>query len=290
MKPIKLANTTTMTHDEWLAQRQKGIGGSDVAAICGVSRYRSTLNVYLDKIGEIPPLTDNQRMRAGRMLEPVIADMFAEDTGKKVKRNNMLLQHPEHKFMLANIDRWIVGENAGLEIKNTSEYAKGDWANGAVPVEYMLQCNHYLAVTGADRWYIAVLIGGHDLQWRIIERDETLIANLISIEKQFWEEHVLARVEPVVTHLDTDWLKRMYPQSEPLKEIELDDSLYDTLVDLNQAELEGKLIDQRIETAKNRLKQAMQDAEIALYSGKKICTWKTNKKGVRTFKSIGGEE
>ena len=290
MQAIRLVNTKDMSYDDWLEWRRKGIGGSDVAAICGMSRYKSPMAVYLDKIGELPPVEDNPKMLAGRKLEPLIADWFAEDTGYKVWRQNAIFMHPQYPFMLANIDRWLPGQNAGLECKNTSEYARHDWEGTQAPTEYILQCNHYMAVTGADRWFIAVLIGGWDFQWRVIERDDDLIRNLITVERTFWEEHVLAKVPPAYSHQDTDIIKEIYGISTPGERIDLPESMYDDIQGLYAARAALAEAKRRKETHENRIKGVMQDAELAYFQDELKFTWKTNAKGVRTFKVIGGEE
>lgn len=289
MQAIRLVNTKNLDHDAWLEYRQKGIGGSDVAAITGLSRYKSPMAVYLDKIGELPPVDDNPKMKAGRMLEQVIADWFAEEVGTKVWRQNAIFQHPEHKFMLANIDRWLPGQNAGLECKNTGEYSKDDWAGTQAPTEYVLQCNHYMAVTGADRWYIAVLIGGWDFQWRVIERDETLIQNLITIEEAFWNDHVLAKVPPAFSHQDSDYLKEKYPDSQVGRAVHLPDDVYDIMQSLYTARSAEKEAKRLKDTATNQIKGYMEDAELAYYQGELRFTWKTNPKS-RPFKVVGGED
>ncbi|WP_103110543.1 YqaJ viral recombinase family nuclease [Brevibacillus reuszeri] len=289
MQALRLVNTLNMQHADWLEYRRLGIGGSDAAAICGMSRYKSPMGVYLEKLGELPPVEDNPKMKAGRKLEPVIADWFAEDTGYKVWRQNAIFQHPEHPFMLANIDRWLPGLNAGLECKNTSEYCKDDWSGTQAPTEYILQCNHYMAVTGADRWFIVVLIGGWDLQWRVIERDEELIKNLITIEKGFWEDHVMAKMPPAFSHQDTEYLKTTFAESAPDSSIELPEDAYPIIQELHQARADKSIAEQREEAAKNQIKGYMQTSERAYFQGDLCFTWKTGKRG-RTFRVIGGDE
>lgn len=289
MRALRLVNTLNMDHDEWLEYRRLGIGGSDVAGICGLSRYKSPMAVYLDKIGEAQPLEDNPKMKAGRILEPVVANWFAEDTGFKVWRQNSIFQHPEHPFMLANIDRWLPGQNAGLECKNTSEYCRDDWSGTQAPTEYILQCNHYMAVTGADRWFIAVLVGGWDFQWRVIERDEELIKNLITIEKNFWEEHVIAKVPPAFSHQDSEYIKEIYSESKPDSWIELPEEAYPIMQELYQARAEISDAERRKTAAENQIKGYMQENEKAYFQGDLRFTWKTGKRG-RTFRVIGGEE
>lgn len=290
MQALRLVETEEMTHDEWLEWRRKGIGGSDVAAICGLSRYKSALEVYLDKIGEIPPKEDNPKMKAGRILEPVIADWFTEETGIRVQKQNCIFQSKEYPFMLANIDRWVIGENAGLEIKNTSEYNRNDWFDGqteVIPTEYQLQANHYMAVLGAERWYVAVLIGGWDFQWRVIERDDHLIANLITIEQAFWQHNVLGRNLPQVTAQDTDLLNKMYPTSKGTT-LEISEIYYDLIKTLLDTKKVLKQAEEAHEDAKNKVKKLMGENELALWQGEKLCTWKTNSRGSRVFKIIGG--
>ncbi|MDU0329204.1 YqaJ viral recombinase family protein [Paenibacillus sp. 3LSP] len=290
MQALRLVETEDMTHDEWLEWRRKGIGGSDVAAICGLSRYKSALEVYLDKIGEIPPKEDNPKMKAGRILEPVIADWFTEETGIRVQKQNCIFQSKEYPFMLANIDRWVIGENAGLEIKNTSEYNRNDWFDGqteVIPTEYQLQANHYMAVLGAERWYVAVLIGGWDFQWRVIERDDHLIANLITIEQSFWQHNVLGRNLPQVTAQDTDLLNKMYPTSKGTT-LEISEIYYDLIKTLLDTKKGLKQAEEAHEDAKNKVKKLMGENELALWQGEKLCTWKTNSRGSRVFKIIGG--
>lgn len=290
MNAIRLVNTKELSHDDWLEWRKKGIGGSDVAAICGMNPYKSPLAVYLDKTDQLPPTEDNPKMKAGRILEPVIADWFKEETGYKVWRQNCIFQHREHPIMLANIDRWLPGENAGLECKNTSEYNRDDWFDGyeeVIPVSYQLQANHYMAVTGADRWFVAVLIGGWDFQWRVIERDENIVQRLIQIETSFWSEYVEKNIPPEVSHQDTDYINESYPDSNG-QSFDLSESYYDLVKELLDSKNALKQAKIRHEDAKNKMKSIMGENELAYWQGEKMFSWKTDKRGRRTFKIIGG--
>jgi putative phage-type endonuclease len=290
MQALRLVSTKDMPKEDWLEWRKKGIGGSDVAAICGLSRYKSALAVYLDKLGEIPPIEDNPKMSAGRRLEPLIAEWFTEETGIRVMQQHSIFQHKQHPFMLANIDRWVIGENAGLEIKNTGEYSRNDWFDGQteiIPTEYQLQANHYMAILGAEKWYMAVLIGGWDFQWRVIERDEALIKSLITIEKAFWEDHVLAKNPPSVTAQDTDLMNHMYPSSKP-SSIDLSESYYELIKNLLDTKRTLKTAEEAHKDAKNKVKQIIGDHELAFWQGEKMFSWKTDAKGSRVFKILGG--
>lgn len=174
-------------HEKWLKTRGLGIGGSDAAVIMGLNSYKSPYQLWMEKTGqaEAPDLSGNQRIYWGVKNEPNVADWFMEDTGKKVKRLGTL-QSREYPFMLANVDRTIIGENAGLEIKTAGVSQAKKWKGDEIPDAYYCQCLHYLAVTGADRWYIAVLIGGNDAIYKVVERNDDDIKALIEAEADFW--------------------------------------------------------------------------------------------------------
>ncbi len=187
MKANALVRTLDMGRDEWLEWRRKGIGGSDAPAIIGLDRYRSAFDVYADKLGLKQEQPDNEAMRQGRDLEEYVASRFCEYTGKKVRRRNAILQHPEYPWMIADIDRCVVGENAGFEAKTTSVLNRTKFSQGEFPPNYYVQCMHYMAVTGAERWYLAVLVLNKAFHVFTIERDEAEIQALIAAEKDFWE-------------------------------------------------------------------------------------------------------
>ena len=192
----RFVDTSNISREEWLKYRKMGLGGSDAGSVCGLNPYRSSLQVFVDKTSDVLEEFDNEAMKQGRELEEYVARRFCEDTGKKVRRMNAIFQSKENPWMLADFDRVIVGEKAGLECKTVSAYSADKWANGAVPFHYQLQCQHYLAVSGYECWYIAALILGKAFVIHKIERDDQLIKNLIKIEKRFWEQNVLAGVMP----------------------------------------------------------------------------------------------
>lgn len=205
-----------MDHKQWLQARTQGIGGSDVSAIAGLNKWKSAVQVFLEKTQAIEE-EDIQSEAAyfGNVLEEVVAKEFAKRTDLKVQRRNAILQHPEYPWMLANVDRLIVGEKIGLECKTASEYLKKEWEDEEVPAAYLLQCQHYMAVTGYEAWWIAVLIGGNKFVHKKIERDEELIQYLIDIEKDFWLNNVEKNEPPMFDGSDasTDLLKHLYPES-----------------------------------------------------------------------------
>lgn len=192
----RLVSTLNLDKEEWLKYRKSGIGGSDAGAVCGLNPYRTAMQVYQDKISEEIEEVDNEAMRQGREFEDYVARRFMEATGKKVRRANAMFYDEKNPFMLADVDRMVVGENAGLECKTASPYMEDKWKDGKIPLSYQIQCYHYMAVCNADAWYIAVVIYGREFKYYKIERDEAVIADLVQIEKSFWENHVMRRQMP----------------------------------------------------------------------------------------------
>lgn len=192
----KLVSTLGLDKKDWLKYRKKGIGGSDAGAVCGLNPYRTAIQVYQDKITDETEEIDSEAMRQGREFEDYVARRFSEAAGKKVRRANAMFYDEEAPFMLADVDRMVVGENAGLECKTASPFMADKWKDGNIPLSYQVQCYHYMSVCNADCWYIAVLIYGREFKYYKIERDEQVIASLIQIEKDFWENHVLKKEMP----------------------------------------------------------------------------------------------
>lgn len=203
-------------HDEWLEIRKKSIGGSDAAAIMGLSQYGSAHTLWAEKSGKVipPDISDVEAVRLGRDLEDYVAHRFMEATGKKVRRENSIMKNPAYPFAHASVDRMVIGEDAGLECKTTSVLNMKKFKGGEYPVNYYTQCQHYMMVTGAEKWYLAVLILGVEFKWFEIPRNEEDIEALASAEEVFWQ-CVQDGTPPPVSGLDCDdeTLKAMYPES-----------------------------------------------------------------------------
>lgn len=178
--------TLKMTHDEWLEERRKGVGGSDASSIIGLNPWSSPYTVWADKLGKLPPKEDSEPMRLGRDLEDYVAKRFTEETGKRVRRENAVIRNPDMPFAHANVDRMVVGEDAGLECKTTSVLNEKRFKNGSFPDNYYCQCVHYMMVTGCKKWYLAVLVLGKEFRVYEIERDEAEIEALKRSEEEFW--------------------------------------------------------------------------------------------------------
>ena len=191
-----LAKTKDMPREKWLELRKQGIGGSDAGAVCGVNPYSSPMKVFLDKTGGETEEIDNEAVRQGNDLEDYVAQRFMEATGKKVRRSNVMYCNEEYPFMIADVDRLVVGEDAGLECKTASAYNADKWKDREIPLHYILQCYHYMAVTGKRTWYIAAVILGREFICRKLAWDDELIRCLIEAEKSFWYNNVIPGVMP----------------------------------------------------------------------------------------------
>lgn len=198
MQAKVLADRKGLTREQWLNIRKQGIGGSDSGAICGLNPFSTPFTVYGEKLGILPEKEETEAMRIGTDLEEYIAKRFTEKTGKKVKNCNYVLQHKEYAYILGDVDRLVVGENAGLECKSTSPFNKTDFEKADIPPQWYTQCVHYMAVTGAERWYLAVLVLGVGFYVFNIDRNCEEINALIGIEKDFWENNVVKGIEPPV--------------------------------------------------------------------------------------------
>ena len=269
-----IANTLDMSREQWLELRRQGIGGSDSAAIVGLDRYRSAFDVYAEKIGLKPEQPDNEAMRQGRDLEQYVAERFMEATGKKVRRKNAVLQHPEHHWMLANIDRWVVGENAGLECKTTSVLNRAKFSQGEFPPNYYVQCMHYMAVTGAERWYLAVLVLNKAFHVFSIERDEAEIQALIAAEKDFWENLVMKQIPPAPdgSESTSEIIKQLFPEAREREEVALF-GYEDKIEQYLQLDSQVKKLEKQRDALKQELQLALSDAEIGRAHGY-IVEWK----------------
>ena len=190
---LKLVKTNTLDRDQWLTVRKQGIGSSDAAAAVGLNPYKSQLELWMDKTGRddnLPKTDPNDETSPaywGTLLEHIVAAHYTKRTGHRVRRINAVLQHPKETWMLANIDREVMGapDVQILECKTAGFQGSFLWREG-VPEYIQLQVMHQLAVTGKPCADVAVLICGQDLQIHRIHRDEALIAKLIELERAFW--------------------------------------------------------------------------------------------------------
>lgn len=275
------------THEEWLNNRLAGIGGSDAGAVLGINKYKSPYALWCEKTGRIKNNIDNERMRFGRDMEEYVSKRFEEATGKKVRKSGFSFQSKEYPFMLANVDRLVVGEDAGLEIKTTSEYNKKTYDAENIPPEYYAQCMHYMAVTGLSKWYIAIYIPGVNLYIYEVLRDKEEIGALINAESTFWS-YVENDQEPPIDGSDStaEALYKLHPESmdDVLNMTSRQDELkrYIELKDKIK-ELEGEK-----KEFENTFKHDLGDCELGFTDSFKI-SWKSQKRNSVDSKKLKTE-
>ena len=279
-----MISTKGMERAEWLQLRRTGIGGSDAAAIVGLSRYATPYSVYMDKLGLLPELEDNEAMRQGRDLEEYVAARFTEQTGKKVQRCNYMIRNPRYPFALADIDRRIVGENAGLECKTTSTLDVAQFRGVEFPVKYYAQCVHYMATTGADRWDLAVLVLGRGFYVYTLERNEDEIAALMAAEGEFWEK-VENRIPPDISgaEADTKAVETVWAESIG-GEVELF-GMAELFRQIATAEETLAIAKKAKDEAINKIKLQLGTAERGTCDGYS-CTWKTQRRSTLDLESL----
>lgn len=285
---LRLVKTQELPREQWLQVRKGGIGSSDAAAAVGLHPYKSQLQLWMEKTGRdgnlpvVDPNDDSSPMYWGTLLEPVVAAHYTRRTGRRVRRINAVLQHPEHPWMLANIDREVTGaaDVQILECKTAGINGARLWRDG-VPEYVQLQVMHQLAVTGKAAADVAVLLGGQELQVFRIERDDAMIAQLVALEQQFWG-YVERDQEPPADGSDSAdvALRALYPQdSGSTLDLSQDLAMSAVFSDLlsvretlaTQTALEAQL--------KQAIQQRMGDASRARFETGEV-SWKRSKDGV----------
>ncbi|WP_316867284.1 YqaJ viral recombinase family nuclease [Ralstonia mannitolilytica] len=282
---LRLVSTQDMSRGDWLEVRKQGIGGSDAAAAVGLNPYKSQLELWLEKTGrdaDLPkpdPADTTEPVYWGTLLEPIVAAAYTQQTGNRVRKVNAVLQHPSVPFMLANLDREVIGVPGVqiLECKTAGEFGARLWRDG-VPEYVQLQVQHQLAVTGKHAADVAVLLCGQQLAVHRIERDDDLIARLIELEARFWR-YVETDTPPPADGSDSaaTALQCLYPRdSGQTVDFSEDCNLSAAFADLvsvraeiaDRAKLEAQL--------KQRLQQAMGEATKAKFETGEV-SWKRSK-------------
>ena len=281
---LRLVDTRTLDRDQWLAVRQGGIGSSDAAAAVGLCPYKSPLELWMEKTGRtptetIPPGMDDARFW-GTLLEPYVAVAYTQQSGRKVRKINAVLQHPTFPYMLANIDREVVGdpEVQLLECKTAGEWGMKLWQDG-VPEHVQLQVQHQLAVTNKQAADVAVLLCGQRLEIHRIERDEDVISRLVVLEARFWK-YVETDIAPPADGSESAGkaLRQMYPGGGNTLDFCEDRTLSDAFAQLVQIREQLETHGQQAELLKQTLQQAMGDAARAVFATGEV-TFKRSQDG-----------
>lgn len=281
---------TSQARIDWLKGRQAGIGGSEIAAIVGLSQYRTPTQVWESKVSPVEDEETSQPAYWGTVLEDVVAKEYALRTGRKVQRLTKQMMHPDFSFAIANIDRAIINPDiAGrvfwkdgklttdriLECKTANGFMAKQWGEAgtdSVPDAYLIQCQWYMAVTGASICDLAVLIGGQDFRIYTITRDDDLINDLLQQGAAFWE---LVKNNVAPDPVNYPEAVKKWSKSDPSLSVQADDLLVDDLEQIQTIKAQMKELEAQEDALKARVLMALESAETLTYQGVKVATCKT---------------
>lgn len=263
-----------------------------MSIIAGINPFKSAHQLWLEKTGQIEPeQTDSEYAHFGTLLEPIVRREFTQRTGIRVRQKHMLLQSEEYPFMFADLDGVINenGEMAVFEAKTASAYKQEVWEEG-IPAPYILQVQHYMAVTGAKKTYIAALVGGNHFYHHAVERDEEMIGKIVAMEKYFWETHVLGGMEPVPdgSEATTNYFNSRFRESNG-ETVELPEEALAVCMEYDRLSEELKKMEEAKNAAANQLKSYLKEAETGTVGGRKV-TWKLVSKSTVDTKRLKSEQ
>jgi len=281
-----------MERNEWLEARKKGIGGTDIAAIFGLNRWKSPMHVYLDKIGAGETVEQNEAMYWGSKMERDLAERFDEEHPEFLLERNQeseLSVHPDHPFIVGSFDGLVLSAYSGVDVngkvlppiagweaKTASAYKRSEWDGVDVPQEYWLQCQWYMGISGLPRWYLSVLIGGNDYREFVIERDDEAIEMLIRRAVEFWKL-VEDRTPPPIdgSEASSNVLDSMFPAEDAVLDppLDLGEGWSSVVLALLTARGERDKYQATMDTLENELKAQMGSHAVAI-TGKYEVDWK----------------
>lgn len=269
-KPLLLNSGTD--HATWLENRRKGIGSSDVATILGCNKYASPYQLWLSKRGQAKPESENFLMKMGHKLEPVIADLWQEETGKHIEpwsEAEYMYVHPDYDFLRASPDREFEGGGI-LECKSTQMKVDVD----TLPEYWFCQVQYQMGIAQKDHCNIAWLMSGREFGYAEVEFNAEFFKYMIEEVRRFWEVNVIGGEEPAMT-CEADVMSK-YRQDNG-ESIEVDQELYCMHGELVAKMEEIKRLTSETDAIKEEIKIAMGAAQRASYNGQLLFTWKTSK-------------
>lgn len=284
LNTCKILSTISQEDDYegWKAARGRGIGGSEIGAICGVSKYASPRTVYLRKTKQYDEDFDDsakERMLWGRVLEPFVADEFSRRTGKRVEISPATMVHKDFPWAIANIDRFIVDDYGVpygiLECKTASEYLNEDWEEGEIPMSYVYQLQWYLWITGLKYGAFACLVGGNKFHYyEVFINEQMLMEDMIPAASKFWNHNVRNMIEPEIggSEADSKLIKHLYADVEKGSEKTLDGNADDLARAVKELKAEIKERETKLESVSNQLKEMLKNTEIG-YTASYIVKW-----------------
>ena len=265
-----------MEREQWLKERKTYIGGSDVAALCGLNKYKSAMGIYLEKTSaDVEETEITGAMEWGTRLEDTIACAYSTRTGFTIEVEPNVIRHPEHSFIAANIDRWADGKKHILECKTAGFMMSKEWGEeytDQIPESYLCQVAYYAAICNVEKIDIAVLIGGQDFRIYTYNRNRDFESKLIKVACNFWHNHVLKGIPPEAT--STDDVLALYPKAKGV-EVEADNGVASVIETLKYLKEKEKNLNDTIKKLQFEVQDYMKDADILVdHSGHCLATWK----------------
>jgi putative phage-type endonuclease len=267
--------------------RKTGLGGTDIAAICGIHPHRTAFQVWEEKTGQAEPVEETPQMRWGLILEPVVATQFRQahpDITAGMAMNKTTFKNPDNPLLVGTPDYLLGDLEQGLEIKTVGTFmAKGFGELGTddVPKHHYLQCEWYMALMEYNVWHLAALIGGQDYREYRIERDSDLDVQLVGLAQSFWDKYVVTDTPPPMTASKdvSDYLKRQYPNHTDMLPVATDEQavIYDEYWHHRKA---AELAGEEAERLKNVLKFQIGDTAGLVFENGRL-TWKRSKDGTK---------
>ena len=277
------------TREEWLAERRQGIGGSDAAAVLGLSPWRTPVSVWLDKTGRAAPQPETEAMRIGTELEDYVARSYSRETGRKVTRFNHMIHDG---CFLGNFDRLVVPEGQKVashqqEVRTDTllecKTASREWDDG-VPVYYQTQVQFYLGLVPCLHFGDVAVLNLNHKHFGIyrLERDQAVIDHIRAYIRDWWERHIVMGEAPKPTN-EAD-CKLLWARSNPGKTVYATDESVNALLEYNAAKADMDAAKAIADRAKDKVLAAIGDAESLSdpVTGKPLATWKSAKDTSKT--------
>jgi putative phage-type endonuclease len=276
-----------LINQDFSVDRTKYIGGSDIGAILGLSRFKTPLEVWMEKTGKRTKKMDSLPLRFGSFAEEFVASEYSRATGYELLHDESIYLHPEHSYMSAHIDRFVLDGGASapsriLECKTANPFSSGDWGEAGsdqVPMSYLCQCIWYMAITAIDKTDLAVLFGNSDFRIYEIARDQGLEELVIAKASTFWNEHVLKDIPPPAQS-EAD-CQTLFSKGDPAKSIEAKEETLELTKRLRLLNSEIDIREEEISSIKQSIMSQMGEAELLTYEGRTLASWKAPKPSFR---------
>jgi len=280
-----------LINQDFSLDRSKYIGGSDIGAILGLSRFRSPLEVWMEKTGKEIKKLDSLPLRFGSFAESFVASEYARATGFGLIHDESIHIHPEHAFMSAHMDRFVLEGGAAnstptptriLECKTAHPFSSGDWGevgSDEVPMSYLCQCIWYMAITSINQVDLAVLFGNSDFRIYQIDQDLGLENTILEKASLFWNDYVLKDIPPPAQS-EAD-CKTLFSRGDPNKSLEAQSETLELAKRVALLNSEISTREEAISSIKQAIMSQMGEAETLTYQGKVLATWKAPKPSYR---------